>query len=156
MRIVIGADHGGFKLKESLAKFLKSKGHTVRDVGAFSEEGCDYPLIGYQAAKLVADKTCARGILICKTGIGMSMVANKVRGVRAALCDREDIARSSREHNDANVLVFAANVVSPAKAKNILKIWLKAGHLGDRHARRVRQIKEIEGLEYEGVKKNRS
>jgi len=156
MKIVIGADHGGFKLKEALAKFLKSKGHTVKDVGAFSEEGCDYPLVGYQAARLVADKTCERGILICKTGIGMSIVANKIKGVRAALCDREDIARSSREHNDANILVFAANVVSPARAKKILEAWLSTRHLGARHAKRVRQIKEIERFEYEGVKKNRS
>ena len=154
MRIVIGTDHGGFKLKESLVRFLKSKGHTVKDMGAFSEESCDYPIIGYEVAKLVAAKVYPRGVLICKTGIGMSMVANKVRGVRAALCDRPDIARSSKEHNDSNVLVFAANVVTPKKAKKILETWLAARHLGSRHARRVRQIKEIEGLEYERVKKS--
>ena len=156
MRIVIGADHGGFKLKEALVKFLKSKGHAVRDIGVFSDESCDYPAIGYEAAKLVADKAYSRGILICKTGIGMSMVANKVRGVRAALCDRPDIARSSREHNDSNILVFAANIVTTGKAKKILEAWLMAKHLGARHARRVNQIKEIEGFEYEGIKKSRS
>ena len=154
MRIVIGTDHGGFKLKESLVKFLKSKGHAVKDMGVFSEESCDYPIIGYEAAKLVAAKSYQRGILICKTGIGMSMVANKVRGVRAALCDRLDIAVSSREHNDSNVLVFAANIVTPDRAKKILEAWLAAKHLGSRHARRVRQIKRIEGLEYERVKKS--
>lgn len=154
MRIVIGADHGGFKLKESLVRFLKSKGHAVKDMGAFSEESCDYPVIGYEVAKLVAARVYPRGVLICKTGIGMSMVANKVSGVRAALCDRPDIARSSREHNDSNVLVFAANAVTPKKAKNILEAWLAARHLGSRHARRVRQIKEIEGLEYGRVKKS--
>lgn len=154
MRIAIGADHGGFKLKESLVRFLKLKGHAVKDMGVFSEKSCDYPVIGYETAKLVAAKSYSRGILICKTGIGMSMVANKVRGVRAALCDKPDIARSSREHNDSNVLVFAANVVTPNRAKKILETWLAAKHLGSRHARRVRQIKEIEDLEYGRVKKS--
>ncbi len=155
MRIVIGADHGGFKLKEPLVKFLRAKGHAVKDMGTFSEESCDYPMIGYKVAKLVAARAYSRGILICKTGIGMSMVANKVRGVRAALCDKPDIARSSREHNDSNILVFAANIVTTGKAKKILEAWLMAKHLGARHARRVGQIKEIEGFEYEGIKKSR-
>src|SRR3989338_2131632 len=154
MKIVIGSDHGGFNLKEALVKYLRLKGHAVKDMGAFSEESCDYPLIGYEVAKLVAAKTYPRGILICKTGIGMSMVANKVRGVRAALCDRPDIARSSREHNDSNMLVFAANIVTPGRAKAILDAWLKARHVGGRHARRVGQIKKIEGFEYEGIKKS--
>lgn len=154
MKIVIGSDHGGFKLKETLAKFLRSKGHTVKDIGAFSEESCDYPAIGYNLARKVASRAYPRGILICKTGIGMSMVANKVRGARAALCDREDIARSSREHNDSNILVFAANIVTPGKAKKILEAWLKAGRPGGRHARRVSQIKKIEEFEYEGIKKS--
>ena len=146
MRIIIGADHGGYKLKGTLIKFLRSKGHTVKDMGTFSEEPCDYPMIGYETAKLVGAKSYPRGILICKTGIGMSMVANKVRGVRAALCDRLDIARSSREHNDSNVLVFAANIVTGGKAKKILDVWLKTKHLGGRHARRVNEIKKIEGF----------
>lgn len=156
MRIVIGADHGGFKLKESLVEFLRSQGHAVKDMGAFSEESCDYPLIGYEVAKLVAVRAYPKGILICKTGIGMSMVANKVRGARAALCDSMDIAISSKQHNDSNILVFAANVVTPNEAKKILEAWLSAKHLGSRHAKRVRQIKKIESLEYERVKKSRS
>ncbi len=146
MKIVIGADHGGFKLKEYLVKFLKSKGHTIKDMGTFSEESCDYPVIGYEAAKLVGDRSYSRGILICKTGIGMSMVANKVRGVRAALCDRPDIARSSKEHNDSNILVLAADIVTPVKAKKILEAWLSARHLGGRHARRVNEIRKIEKI----------
>ena len=154
MKIVIGADHGGFKLKESLVKFLRSKGHAVKDMGTFSEESCDYPVIGYEAAKLVADGSYPRGVLICKTGIGMSMVANKVRGVRAALCEREETARSSREHNDSNILVLAANIVTPGKAKKILEAWLAAKHLGSRHARRVSQINKIEDIESERVKKS--
>lgn len=144
MKIVIGADHGGFKLKKELVKFLTQKGHEVEDFGAFSEKNCDYPLIGYEASKAVGRKKFSRGILICKTGIGMSMVANKVRGVRAALCDRVDIARSSRKHNDANVLVFAANIVSAKKAKEITRAWLSACALGGRHRRRVNQIKTID------------
>lgn len=155
MRIVIGSDHGGFKLKEAIIKFLKVKGHAVKDVGAFSEEPCDYPLIGYNVAKLVGSRSYPRGILICKTGIGMSMAANKVMGARAALCSRPDIARSSKEHNDSNILVLAANITAPAKAKEILDSWLKAKHVGGRHARRVNQIKKIEGFEYESAKKNR-
>ena len=156
MRIVIGADHGGFKLKESLIKFLKAKGHAVKDMGAFSEEACDYPAIGYEVAKLVASRAYPRGVLICKTGIGMSMAANKVRGARAALCDSPEIAASSREHNDSNILVLAANITAPLNAKKILDAWLAAKHLGGRHARRVSQIKEIEGFEYASAKKNRS
>jgi len=146
MKIVIGADHGGFKLKEPLMKFLRSKGHAVKDVGTFSSQNCDYPLIGYELAKLVGSRKFPRGILICKTGIGMSIVANKVKGVRAALCDRPDIARSSRAHNDANILVFATNIVSVEKAKKITQVWLSSRHVGGRHGRRVKQIKEIEKL----------
>ena len=144
MKIAIGADHGGFKLKESLAKFLKKKGHRVKDFGTFSSLSCDYPPIGYELAMAVGRGRFSRGILICKTGVGMSMVANKAKGVRAALCDRLDIARSSRRHNDANVLVFAARIVSPSKAKKITKVWLSTRALGGRHQRRVKEIKKIE------------
>ena len=144
MKIVIGTDHGGFKLKEILVKFLKKKGHSVKDFGTYSDEPCDYPIIGYEVARAVGKKKFSRGILICKTGIGMSMVANKARGVRAALCDRVDIARSSREHNDANVLVFAANIVSIEKAKKIASVWLSSRSLGGRHKRRADQIKKID------------
>jgi len=154
MKIVIASDHGGFKLKEALVKYLKSKGHIIKDIGAFSEESCDYPVIGYQAAKLVGAKKFPMGILICKTGIGMSMVGNKVRGVRAALCSSAKIARSSREHNDSNVLVFGADTVSLQSAKKILQAWLTAKRPEGRHSRRVKQIKKIEGLEYERAKKN--
>lgn len=146
MKIVIGADHGGFKLKKGIVKFLRSKGHIIKDMGTFSERTCDYPMIGYKVARLVASRSFTMGILICKTGIGMSIVANKVKGVRAALCDRLDIARSSREHNDANILVLAANIVKSGRARIIVEAWLEAGHLGGRHARRVSQIRKIEGF----------
>jgi ribose 5-phosphate isomerase B len=146
MKIIIGADHGGFKLKQGLVRFLESKGHKVKDMGTFSEKSCDYPLIGYEAAKLVGAGRYPRGILICKTGIGMSMVANKVKGVRAALCDNVKIARLSREHNDSNVLVFAADTMSLDKAKRITAVWLSTRHVGGRHNRRVKQINRIDGL----------
>ena len=144
MRIAIGTDHGGFKLKEALVKFLKGKGYKVKDFGSFSQESCDYPIVGYELAKAVGKGRFNRGILICKTGIGMSVVANKAKGVRAALCDRVDIARSSREHNDTNILVFAANIVSIKTAKKILSVWLEARALGGRHRRRVNQMKNID------------
>ena len=144
MKIAIGADHGGYKLKESLVRFLKKRGHTIKDFGTFSKTSCDYPTIGYQVSKAVAKKKFSRGILICTTGIGMSMTANKVKGVRAALCNRVDIARLSRKHNDANVLVFAAKAVPSAKAKKIATIWLSTRASGGRHKRRVRQINKID------------
>ncbi len=146
MRIAIGADHGGYKLKERLADFLRKKGHRVKDFGTFSEESCDYPVIGYNVSKAVGRKKFARGILICKTGVGMSVVANKAKGVRAALCDRIDIARSSRQHNDTNILVLAAKIVSDAKAKQITDVWLSTRALGSRHGRRVSQIKKIDKM----------
>ena len=144
MKIIIGADHGGFKLKENLKKFLEKKNHKIKDVGTFSEKSCDYPTIGYKVSKAVGSKKFQRGILVCKTGIGMSMVGNKAKGARAALCDRVDIARSSREHNDANILVFAANIVSTSKAKKIVTVWLSAPSATGRHKRRVNQIKKID------------
>jgi len=146
MKIALGADHGGYKLKDSLKGLLEKKGHRVKDFGAFSEESCDYPIIGYEVAKAVGRKKYPRAILICKTGVGMAMVANKVKGVRAAVCDRIDIARFSREHNDANVLVLAANIVSPAKAKKIVGVWLSTATASGRHRRRVNQIKRIDRL----------
>ncbi len=144
MKIAIGADHGGYKLKEALIKHLRKKRHAVKDFGAFSEESCDYPIIGYEVAKAVGRKKFQRGIVICKTGIGMSMVANKAKGARAALCDRIDIARSSREHNDANILVLAAKAVNEKEARKIVNAWLPVRCAGARHKRRVRQIEEID------------
>ncbi|MFH1478902.1 MAG: ribose 5-phosphate isomerase B [Candidatus Omnitrophota bacterium] len=146
MKIAIGADHGGYKLKGDLIKFLKEKRYSVKDFGTYSDEACDYPLIGYDVAKAVSRGKYQRGILICKTGIGMSMVANKVRGARAALCDRVDIASSSRMHNGSNILVLAAAIVSSKKAKEILEAWLKAPSPIGRHKRRVSQINRLEKI----------
>jgi len=144
MKIVIGSDHGGFELKKSLIDFLKGEGHEIQDFGARSKESCDYPMIGFEVAKEVGDGRADKGILICKTGIGMVIIANKVHGVRAAACYDVALAKSSREHNDCNVAVLAASYTDSAKAREIIKIWLTAEHIGDRHARRVDQIKDIE------------
>jgi ribose 5-phosphate isomerase B len=144
MKIAIGSDHGGFELKVVLTKFLRESKMQVKDFGTHSKESCDYPLIGFEVAKAVSQKEFERGVLICKTGIGMTIIANKLSGVRAAACYDIDMARSSREHNDCNVLVLAANYMDEEKAKEIVKVWLKAKHLGERHARRVEQIREFE------------
>ena len=144
MRIAIGADHGGFRLKQALVKYIKEKGHTVVDVGCFSEDSCDYPKYSYAVAELVGSKKVDRGIAICKSGIGNSIVANKVKGVRAALCFSVVHARSSREHNDANILILGTLYVKENAAKRILSVWLQTKALGGRHARRVKQIRRIE------------
>lgn len=144
MKIAIGADHGGFELKEKLVKFLKNKGHKVKDFGTFNSQSCDYPPIGYKVAQQISLKKANRGILICKTGIGLAMVANKLPKVRAAVCHNIKLAISSRQHNDSNVLVFGALFVKENLAKKILDTWLKTPFLGERHARRVKQIEQIE------------
>lgn len=144
IKIAIGSDHGGYELKNSIMEFLKQEKYAVEDVGTHSKDACDYPIIGFEVAKTVSDGKADRGVLICKTGVGMAIIANKLRGIRAAACYDKEMAKSSREHNDCNILVLAANYTNVAKAKEILKIWLKTEHAGDRHERRVKQIKEIE------------
>ncbi len=144
MRIAIGADHGGFDLKVKMIKYLKAKGHAVKDFGAYSSEPCDYPKYSFIVARAVASRRYSRGILICKSGIGMSIVANKVRGIRAALVDDVEAARSSREHNDSNIIVFGSKDMNIYKAKRILEVWLRTRCLGGRHLRRVKQIKALE------------
>lgn len=143
-KIVIGADHGGFKLKESIKKSLKKSGYSVMDSGTDSDEACDYPLIGYDAAKKVSERKALKGIVICKSGIGMSMIANKLPGVRAGLCLTVEDAVSSRKHNDANILVLSASRTSDKKGIEITRKWLRTTALKGRHARRVKQMIEIE------------
>ncbi len=144
MKIALGSDHGGFKLKRSLVDYLKKNGHNIIDVGCFSDESCDYPQYSYEAASLVSKQKADRAIVVCTSGIGNSIVANKVKGIRAALCSSIPQARSSREHNDANVLALGAAYIKPVSAKKLVSVWLKTKALGGRHARRVRQIKKIE------------
>lgn len=144
MRIAIGSDHAGFLLKQKLIKFLDSKGFTVADMGTHTSESCDYPLYGAKVARAVRNGQFKKGILICKTGIGMSMTANKISGVRAALCRDVDTAKLSRQHNDANVLCLAAKKTPFKLAKKITEAWLKTEFEGGRHGRRVNQIKKLE------------
>ncbi|MFC1698822.1 ribose 5-phosphate isomerase B [Candidatus Omnitrophota bacterium] len=144
MKLAIGADHGGYKLKNKLVKFLESRGGVVADLGTHSAASCDYPALGYKVASVVSAGAFTRGILICKSGIGFSMVANKVPGIRAALCQTKIQAQRSRQHNNANVLCLAANYLSFKKASQIVEVWLKTEFLGGRHARRLRQIENIE------------
>jgi ribose 5-phosphate isomerase B len=143
-KIVVGADHGGFKLKEALKIFLQRKGYSVKDVGTYSEERCDYPATAYAAAKEVSTGRYPRAVIICKSGIGNSIVANKLPKVRAALCYNVKVARLSRQHNDSNILVLGSMFVTGQQAKRILSVWLATEFEGGRHQKRVRQIRAIE------------
>lgn len=144
MRIAIGADHAGFPLKEHLVATLVRLGHDVDDRGAFSDAPTDYPPICAAVARLVASGTAGRGIVIGGSGQGEQMSANKVRGIRAALCNDLYTARMSREHNDANVLALGGRIVAFALADEIVALWLTTPFEGGRHKRRVDQITEIE------------
>ncbi|MDD5729746.1 MAG: ribose 5-phosphate isomerase B [Candidatus Omnitrophica bacterium] len=143
-KIIIGSDHAGFKLKEKLKLYLVKKGIKVNDAGTYSEERCDYPEFAFKVAKEVSCGKYKKGILICKSGIGNSIVANKLPGVRAALCYNIISARLSRQHNDSNILVLGSAFVNEALAKRILAAWLETGFEGGRHKRRLNLIKEIE------------
>jgi RpiB/LacA/LacB family sugar-phosphate isomerase len=144
MKVAIGSDHGGFKLKEEVKANLKKAKHQVIDAGCTSGDPCDYPEFGFGAAAQVSKKKASRGIIICKTGIGMAIIANKLPGVRAGVCTTVKDAESARQHNDTNVLVLAATKTKGKKAQEIIKVWLKTKALPGRHARRVRQIKALE------------
>ena len=152
MKIAIGSDHGGYELKNKLIKYLKTEKYGVDDLGTHSKESCDYPMIGFDVAKAVSVGMAEMGILICKTGVGMAIIANKVHGVRAAACYDKEMAKSAREHNNCNVMVLAASYSDFKQAKEMLKVWLDTGPLGDRHERRVKQIKDIE-LKLKGNKR---
>lgn len=143
-KVIIGSDHAGFGLKEKLRPYLEKKGIKVKDIGAFSEERCDYPHFAYNVAKAVAEKKFPRGILVCKTGIGNSIVANRLSGVRAALCYNAEAARLSREHNDSNVLVLGSHFVPEKQARQILDIWLNTDFQAGRHSRRLKLLRDIE------------
>lgn len=142
--ILIAADHAGFSLKEDLKKYLIRLRHSVRDKGTFSAARCDYPKFAAAVAGAVSAGNYRQGILICKSGIGNSIVANRFPGVRAALCYNVRAARLSRQHNDSNILVLGAGFVSVPLAKRILNVWLTTEFSGGRHRRRLRQIARIE------------
>ena len=140
MKVALGADHRGFALKEKLKSWLTSRGHTVVDFGPESRDRVDYPDYAFKVAGAIVRHRVDRGILVCSTGIGMSIAANKVRGVRAALADSVRLARLSREHNDSNVLCLGADVVTGEQAGRIVGVWLKTEFAGGRHARRLAKI----------------
>jgi ribose 5-phosphate isomerase B len=142
--IAIGADHGGYALKERIGFKLKQAGHTVQDCGTHTSESVDYPDYAHAVAALVADGTCQAGIVIDGAGIGSAMVANKVPGVRAALCYDISSARNSREHNHANVLTMGASLIGDGLAWQIVEAWLATPWGEGRHARRVDKITDIE------------
>ena len=144
MQIGVACDHGGFELKEELKAFLKSLGAEPMDMGTFSEESVDYPDFGVLVAEKVSRGELKKGILICGTGIGMSMVANKFPGVRAALANDLYSSRCSREHNDANILIIGGRIVGKELAKEIVKVWLETPFAGGRHKRRLEKIEAIE------------
>ena len=140
MRIAVASDHAGFALKEAVRKALTERGHDVRDFGTRDTGSCDYPDYGAPAARAVAKGAADRAVLVCGSGQGMCMVANKVRGVRAALAWTPEIARLSREHNDANALCLPARFVSEAQALEIVDAWLAAAFEGGRHAGRIEKM----------------
>lgn len=142
--VAIGADHGGYALKRLLAEHLRERGFTVRDCGTDSSDPVDYPDFAHAVARLVADGSCRWGVIVDGAGIGSSMVANKVPGVRAALCYDVSSARNSREHNHANVLTLGAGLIGEGLARQILDTWLATSWGGERHARRVEKIREVE------------
>lgn len=138
--IALGCDHGGYDLKEHIKAYLEKKGMSVKDVGCDSKESCDYPLFGHAVGKAVASGTCNYGIAICTTGVGISISANKVEGVRCALCSETLSAEMTRRHNDANVLAMGAGMVGKNMAERIVDVFLNTEFEGGRHARRVNLI----------------
>ncbi|MGL5152562.1 MAG: ribose 5-phosphate isomerase B [Clostridium sp.] len=144
MKIALGADHGGYLLKNEIGKYLKEQGYEIVDFGTNSEGSCDYADFSLKVAESVVSKECRFGILVCGTGIGISIAANKVPGIRAALCSDTFSAHATREHNDANILALGARVVGSGLAIDIVKAFLNAEFEGDRHIKRIEKITAIE------------
>jgi len=147
MNVALSCDHRGFDAKEQIKGFLKSAGHNVIDFGCDSPTSCDYPDTGIAGAKCVACGEAERGIFFCGTGIGMSITANKVHGIRAALCHDELTAQFSRRHNDANVLCLAADLLGDELIKRIVDVWMREEYEGGRHDRRIQKIADYEQKE---------
>jgi len=150
MQIGLACDHGGFELKEEIKTFLKSLGVEPIDMGTFNEDSVDYPDFGVLVAEKVSRGELERGILICGTGIGMAMVANKFPRIRAALANDLYSSRCSREHNDANILIIGGRIVGKELAKEIVKVWLETPFAGGRHKRRLEKIEELEKEKFKG------
>lgn len=144
MKIAIGSDHGGFLLKEDLKKYLLDNGFDVEDVGTYSQDSCHYPEFAIKCANLVSEGKCRFGVIVCTTGEGVTMAANKIKGIRAGLAYNPDVARLMREHNDANVIAFGAKYLSSQEAIMMLNEFLKAEFLKGRHEIRVNMIKNLD------------
>ena len=144
MKIALGCDHGGYELKQYIIQVLEKLGHTCEDFGCDSLDSCDYPDFGAAAARAVAAGTCDRGIVICTTGIGISIAANKVRGIRCALCHDPLSAEMTRRHNDANMLALGGGMVGPNLAVRIVEVFLNTEFEGGRHQRRVDKLRDLE------------
>lgn len=144
MKIAIGSDHGGFNLKKTIIEYLEENNIEYRDFGCYSEESVDYPDFARLVAEAVSRGEFDSGILICGTGIGVSIAANKVKGIRAALCNDCFSARMAREHNDANILAMGERVIGKGLALEIIKTWLESKFQGGRHQRRIDKIMQLE------------
>ena len=145
MNIAVASDHGGFPLKDCIVDLLKRLDHVVQDLGTFSTDSVDYPDLGAAVAVMVSRGGADAGVLLCGTGIGMSIVANKFPGVRAALVGDVYAARMAKEHNNANIVVLGGRMVGPGLAEEIVRVWLEATFQGGRHQKRLDKITEIEG-----------
>lgn len=135
--IAVGADHAGVFLKNDIVKLLEKEGYEVKDFGTYSNESCDYPIYAKAVADAVASGLCEKGILVCGTGIGMSMAANKVKGIRAAVCSEAKSAEMTRRHNDANILCLGARMIDEKTAEELVKIFLSTEFEGGKHLRRI-------------------
>lgn len=144
MKIVLACDHGGFELKEIIKGHLTGQGHSVNDIGTYGTESVDYPDYGRKAALIVAEGEAERGIIICGTGIGISIAANKVKGIRCALCTNEYMAKMTRLHNDANMLSLGARVIGSGIALEIVDTFLSTPFEGGRHSNRVNKLMDME------------
>lgn len=145
MKVSLGCDHGGLELKETIKAHLLDRGFEVEDFGTYSKDSCDYPDFARPAAEAVASGACERGILVCTTGIGVSITANKVKGVRCALLSDLMSAKMTRQHNDTNMMALGQGVVGPMLALQIVDVWLDTAYEGGRHQRRIDKMMAIEG-----------
>ncbi len=143
-KFVIASDHGGLELKEAIAGYLREVGVDIDDLGTMSDDSVDYPDFGIKVARAVSTGEADKGVLICGTGIGMSIVANKFPGIRAALITDEFTARMSKEHNNANIIVMGGRVLSPEQARKMVQVWLETAYEGGRHQRRLDKIANLE------------
>ncbi|MEE9557368.1 MAG: ribose 5-phosphate isomerase B [Candidatus Adiutricales bacterium] len=145
MKVIVGSDHAGFNFKKMILSHLAKNGHQVLDAGPEDTTSCDYPHYAFKVARAVAGSEYDRGVLICGTGLGMSYAANRVKGIRAALCMNEYQARMSRAHNDANILVLGERVIGPDLALSILETWLEVEFESGRHQRRIELFDQVDG-----------